>query len=63
MIVPSLNFPHGLLPGRKSYPLNLATSKNAILTSCRHWSLDHAPSQRIIDRSIKFVAFAGLLAF
>ena len=38
--------------------LNLVTSKNASLTSRGHRSLDHVPSQRIIHRSLKFVAFA-----
>ena len=44
--------------GKKKLSLNLATSNNASLTSRGHWSLDHFPSQRIIHRSIKFVAFA-----
>ena len=57
----TLNFLHGLLPGssgKKKLPLNLATSNNASLTSRGHWSLEHVPSQRIIHRLIKFVAFA-----
>ena len=44
--------------GKKKLSLNLVTSNNASLTSRGHWSLDHVPSQRIIHRSIKFVAFA-----
>ena len=43
---------------RKKLSINLATSKNASLTSVGRWSLDHVPSQRIIERSINFVAFA-----
>ena len=44
--------------GKKKLSQNLATSNNASLTSCGHWSLDHVPSQRIIHHSIKFVTFA-----
>ena len=49
--------------GKKKQKLNLATSKNASLTSRGHWSLDHVPSQRIIHRSIKFVAFVLVPVF
>ena len=48
---------------KKKPSLNLEISKNASLTSCRHWSLDHVPSQRIIHRSIKSVAFALVSVF
>ena len=60
IMVLSLNVSHALLPGRKKLSLNLATSKNASLTSRGHWSLD-VPSQRIIHRSMKFVSFALVL--
>ena len=64
MIVLSLNFLHGLLPGRKKkLSLNLAISNNASLTSRGHWSSDHVTSQRIIHRQIKFVAFALVPVF
>ena len=50
---------------KKTLSLNLATSKNASLTSRGDWSLGHAPSQQIIHRSIaiKFVAFALVPVF